>query len=300
MYKVTLTVMDSAGVTGTQTVTVDVNVPPTASFTCVCRGLDCIFDGSGSRDPGGPITGMVWHFGDQGIEGGGPIVFHRYNAGGTYTVTLIVTDNSGVKAQQQQTITITSTPPVALFVPMCIVLTCNFDASGSSDPDGIILSHAWNFGDGTSGSGVTASRTYTAAGTYAVVLTVTDNDGKTSTQSRSVTVVGPKVHVGELDGSRTSQQLTWTAIATIIVHDSSHGAVANAAIRGSWNNGDTASCTTTASGQCIVSKAGIPRRTSTVRFTVAAVTRAWAVYVSADNHDADADSNGTTVTINRP
>ena len=50
-------------------------------------------------------------------------------------------------------------------------LTVNFDASASSDKDYTITSYAWDFGEGSSGSGVTASHTYTAPGIYTAILT---------------------------------------------------------------------------------------------------------------------------------
>lgn len=81
----------------------------------------------------------------------------------------------------------TDNPPTASFTFSCSGLTCSFNGSGSSDDNGI-SSYAWNFGDGGSGSGVTPSRTYAAAGTYSVTLTVTDTIGQTGTQTRSVTV----------------------------------------------------------------------------------------------------------------
>lgn len=82
-------------------------------------------------------------------------------------------------------------PPVASFTYTTNDLTASFNASGSTDSDGSIVSYAWNFGDGTTGSGVTTSRAYAAAGTYNVTLTVTDNAGATGTQSKSVTVTAP-------------------------------------------------------------------------------------------------------------
>ncbi len=66
--------------------------------------------------------------------------------------------------------------------------TVAFDASASSDPDGTIVSYAWDFGDGSTGTGVTTSHAYTSAGTFRVTLTVTDNDGLTGTSSKDVTV----------------------------------------------------------------------------------------------------------------
>ncbi len=82
-------------------------------------------------------------------------------------------------------------PPVANFTVTTDYLTASFNASGSSDPDGSIVSYAWNFGDGTTGSGVTTSRTYAAAGTYTVTLTVTDNQGATGVKSQNITVTAP-------------------------------------------------------------------------------------------------------------
>ncbi|MEM2878772.1 MAG: PKD domain-containing protein, partial [Candidatus Hadarchaeales archaeon] len=47
-----------------------------------------------------------------------------------------------------------------------------------------------NFGDGTTGSGVTTSHTYQTSGNYNVTLTVTDNDGLTDTYSAILAVLG--------------------------------------------------------------------------------------------------------------
>ena len=82
-------------------------------------------------------------------------------------------------------------PPTASFTFNVTDLMVSFNAGASSDPDGSIVSYAWNFGDGTNGSGVTTSRTYAAAGTYNVTLTVTDNEGATGTLTQSVTVTAP-------------------------------------------------------------------------------------------------------------
>ena len=61
-------------------------------------------------------------------------------------------------------------------------------AAGSFDPDGAIVSHEWDHGDGTSSTGATSSHTYATAGTYTVTLTVRDEDGATATATRTVMV----------------------------------------------------------------------------------------------------------------
>jgi PKD repeat protein len=56
-----------------------------------------------------------------------------------------------------------------------------FNGSRSYDTDGVIISWQWSFGDGKNASGAVVTHVYTKAGTYTVLLTVTDNDGATDT-----------------------------------------------------------------------------------------------------------------------
>jgi PKD repeat protein len=77
-------------------------------------------------------------------------------------------------------------------------LTVAFDASGTSDPDGTIVSYAWSFGDGTTGSGVTVSHTYATPGAYSAILTVTDDDGSTACATRSIVVKTPAEGIADL------------------------------------------------------------------------------------------------------
>lgn len=66
-------------------------------------------------------------------------------------------------------------------------LTVTFDGSASSDPDGdALVSYLWDFGDGETGSGPTATHTYSQNGEYVVRLTV--NDGQASGSSQPVVI----------------------------------------------------------------------------------------------------------------
>lgn len=67
--------------------------PPAASFSYLCTGLDCAFDGSGSSYDSGSAT-FHWDFGD-GEGASGLLATHSYEAGGTYAVTLTVADDFG-------------------------------------------------------------------------------------------------------------------------------------------------------------------------------------------------------------
>ncbi|HVQ86813.1 MAG TPA: PKD domain-containing protein [Actinomycetes bacterium] len=70
------------------------NTNPTAAYTVNCFGLDCSFNGSTSSDPDGSIVDYAWNFGDTGT-GSGQQAAHTFAAGGTYPVSLKVTDNRG-------------------------------------------------------------------------------------------------------------------------------------------------------------------------------------------------------------
>ena len=75
-------------------------------------------------------------------------------------------------------------------------LTVNFDSTGSTDPDGTIMSYAWDFGDTNnstvdnpnSSTEANPSHTYTNIGNYTPTLTVTDNEGAKASQSTAITV----------------------------------------------------------------------------------------------------------------
>jgi PKD repeat protein len=298
-HDVRLIVMDDRGALGTSVR--NVNQPPVVSFTTTCVELACTFDGSASFDPDGAIAIFMWRFGDAQDGSGTAVKSHTYAAPGTYVVTLTATDQDYGVTSDSRTVTVNAVnaPPVASFTAVCNGLTCTFNASGSSDPDGTIATYVWDLGDQTIGSGMSFAHSYATPGNYEVTLTVTDNTGGTGTNTRSIAVTQLLLHVGDLDRSTASQSNVWSATATVTAHDSSHLAVANVMVTGSWNDGSVASCATNSFGRCTVTKPGISKKTSSVSFTVTNVTLAMFVYRPADNHDPDGDSNGTTIAINR-
>ena len=77
--------------------------------------------------------------------------------------------------------------PVANFTSSVSGLTVNFTDT-STDSDGSIAARSWNFGVGTTSTATNPGKTYSAAGTYSVSLTVTDNGGASNTRTSSVTV----------------------------------------------------------------------------------------------------------------
>ncbi len=160
---------------------------------------DVLFNASNSRAPvGGAIVSYAWNFGD-GSTGSGATVAHRFGPG-TFTVTLTTTDSNGFTASSSQILTVAAgVGPSAVFVfsPAAPLVGQDvfFNAGQSTAAPGRrIVSYRWNFGDGTTGSGVTRTKQYPPPAnpavptTYVVVLTVTDDVGQVGTASGPVIV----------------------------------------------------------------------------------------------------------------
>jgi len=172
-----------------------------------------------ASDPDGDSLSYTLNFGD-GATSSSANDTHTYREPGTYTASVTVTDGRGGVASDEVRISIregdepppTDPPgedppgedppdddppqpgnqkPTANFTFNATGLAVQFDGSGSTDPDGSITKYTWTFNDGQSGTGQETSHTYAKAGTYNVKLTVTDNDGATDSETKSVTVQAP-------------------------------------------------------------------------------------------------------------
>ncbi|MEM3459007.1 MAG: PKD domain-containing protein [Candidatus Bathyarchaeia archaeon] len=197
-FTVTATITSLAGRTTTenQYIYALVKTPPTANFTFTpatpLTQESVTFNATNSYDLDGTVTDYFWDFGD-GANATGITANHVYADNGTYTVTLTVTDNEGLKSTLQSAITIQNRPPIAQFTKSAQIVytgeTILFNASTSFDPDGTIVSYYWDFDDETNAVGATVNHSYAHTGIYSVKLNVIDNDGASNITTQFVTVL---------------------------------------------------------------------------------------------------------------
>ncbi|UCC92812.1 MAG: PKD domain-containing protein, partial [Thermoplasmata archaeon] len=155
---------------------------------------DVTFSGISSKDDDGRVLWYRWEFGD-GYEGFGETAVHAYSDDGVYTVTLTLTDDDGADASTTLEVTVMNREPIAVAGDDALTRTgipVRMDGRGSYDMDGIVALYSWDFGDGTTEEGPTVNHAFPTYGTYLVVLTVTDDDGATSTGN--LTVIVENVH----------------------------------------------------------------------------------------------------------
>jgi len=135
--------------------------------------------------------------------------------------------------------------------------TVQFDATGSSDPDGDALTYLWDFGDGTGGSGAIAPAVYATPGTYSVTLTVMDPYGTTDTATQTVTVTDPTPPIitpivqGPVGGGgwRTGDvDISWQVIDPESSVSSTTGCDAVIVATDTGPNGSTITCSATSEG----------------------------------------------------
>lgn len=118
------------------------------------------------------------------------VLLFNDNIAQTFTGTLFI-DNIERRPDVPEDADVSNAAPTAdfSFSPEVPVAGEPVDFTDRSvDPDGVIESFTWDFGDGATGSGASPSHTYSEAGTYTVRLTVTDDAGATAETSASVTV----------------------------------------------------------------------------------------------------------------
>ena len=178
---------------------------PLANFTWNPQNPDpgqiITFNASVSYDPDGYIVLYEWDWNNDGIYEENhttPTATHSWSQAGSYPVKLRVTDNDGATDTETKTVNVVvNQPPVADFTWTPLNPnpgeTITFDASASDDPDGTIVAYAWDMDDDgqyDDATGVNPTWQFQNAGAYDVGLKVTDDDGATDIESKTVNVGG--------------------------------------------------------------------------------------------------------------
>ncbi len=182
------------------------NQPPVARFTSnITSGdapLTVQFNASTSSDPDGDSLTYSWNFGDN-TTATGVGISHVFNTVGQYVVILTVSDGS---LSDTETITITVTDTSTPIATADLVTdattgtapaTITFDASGSTISNGSTLTYSWDFGDGSTGSGITIAHEYATAGDYIATLTVANTAGVSDTASVTINITEPTTGGGD-------------------------------------------------------------------------------------------------------
>ncbi|MGH7742463.1 MAG: PKD domain-containing protein, partial [Candidatus Eiseniibacteriota bacterium] len=177
------------------------NLPPVASLVVTSLGgaasLSVNADGSGSYDPDGRIVSYVFDFGDATTprRQAGPTTSHTYTKGGIWSVTLTVTDDSGLSASisARDTVIVPTVASLVLSPSSGVApLAVSADASHSTS-SGSIVSYRFDFGDGTvvgPQASPTATHTY-AIGNWTASVRVADSFGASANASATVTAKDP-------------------------------------------------------------------------------------------------------------
>ena len=233
-YTVTLTVTDARGAASapaTTTVTVANAAPLVTAGPDQAVNLGAAYTLNATfSDPGvndGPWAYSIdWGDASPATTGSAtsqanPIAAtHSYAAPGTDVVRVTVTDKDGGAGSGQLTVTVTAVvnhpPTAAAGGPYTGTegALVSFDGSGSADPDGDALTYAWNFGDGSGGSGVRPSHAYVDNGAFTVTLTVTDAHGAASTPATAAATIAntaPSVNAGANQTATVGSPFTLTA-----------------------------------------------------------------------------------------
>jgi PKD repeat protein len=230
IFPVRLIVSDGKGFSNSKTIDnliVHINRPPIADAggnISSCAGCTVLFDGSASFDEDKDLLKYHWDFGDgSSSEEMSPV--HRYEKKGLYRVRLKVTDNSdlpGNESYDDILATIFDSPVASFTVDRettCINRPVKFDASASTDIDGVVNAFLWDFGDGKTGSGEKIIHSYEMSGVYKVRLKIIGNEQKNYKNydyfEMEVKVIeGPKAAFTLLEKGCIGQNITFDASAS--------------------------------------------------------------------------------------
>ncbi|TSA27920.1 MAG: PKD domain-containing protein [Bacteroidetes bacterium] len=199
-YTVTLTITNSDGCTAVKTNLVLINYAPAANFSFAangCENIELQFTDLTQQNGGGTLISWNWDFDDPGSGTNNTSQIknptHAFSTGGTFDVTLTVSNINGCIDSISKTVTISDAPAAEFTADTaCFGLPTSF-TDASTTPAGTIIGWLWNFGDPASGSNNSSTlqnptHVFTNIGTYNVTLTATNSAGCVDDTSMQIAV----------------------------------------------------------------------------------------------------------------
>jgi ribosomal protein L14 len=330
-YVFRLTVTDNNGATGTDDVTVTVNASAPSNQSPIAIAGNNVtlnlpansttLNGTASFDPDGTIASYAW----SKVSGPGTFTIGNANAAtttltnliaGTYVFQLTVTDNNGATDDDNITVIVSATPnqpPTANAgnnITMTLPLnSTNLNGGSSTDADGTITTYGWTRVSGpatytlaNAGAAATGLSNL-VAGVYTFRLTVTDNDGATSTDDVTVTV-NAAVNQSPTANAGSDITLTLPVNATILT-GSGYDPDGTIASYGWTRVSGPATYTLVNAGAAATGLDGLVQGVYVFRLTVtdnsgASATDVVTVTVNAASNQAPTANAGADITITLP
>jgi len=187
-YNVVLTLTSNYGCVDSAQKVALVSPNPTAAFTLsdVCN--DSTLSATNTSSVSGGTINYVWKWGDGNSSTAVPAT-HNYNSSGTYTVTVTTTTNFGCADSTTQTATVILGGNLDFSAPtVCNSTATNFTDQTVLKTGTIVQNYTWNFGDGNTATGASATNTYSTAGNYNAKLVLDYGNNCFDSVSKQVTV----------------------------------------------------------------------------------------------------------------
>ncbi len=201
-FRVSLKVIDRKGLQDDTSYKIKINQDPASTTPPVAEiiaptnaqvGQDVTFDGSRSHSLS-PIVRYEWQFGD-GTTGRGQKITHRYNQANLYRVRLTVIAENGMVSNDNVQIRIDNPPQAVISGPDQTVTGREEVYSSRQSTVNPVARYEWAFSDGTTADTPDVRHIFQNPGKFDVTLRLTDQNGQTYADQKTVNVGIPPVGI---------------------------------------------------------------------------------------------------------
>ncbi len=267
-YTVTVIASDDSGATSMDTSLITVhNLAPSIDQVSLPPGPhnegESVLFSIQASDAGNDPLNYLWQFGDGSSASSGPQASHSFSNEGSYTVSVIVSDDEGATEQVSGVVSVVNAAPQILSLSgnssglegQPLSWTAQVSDPGPTDT----VTGSWNFGDGSpTSTGLSATHTYQDDGVFTIEFTATDDQGAASSSTLTVSVSneGPVITSLQAPNGNEGEVLSFSGSATDAGNDT---------LTYSWDFGDGSPAATGSSVTHTYSDDGTFSVTLTVR-----------------------------------